>query len=78
MNFKRCLNDEENLHFAVKHAKHEMVKYLIEKGIDVNIKDTQYQTPLIIAVQNGDESMVKLLLDLGAKINGPGYSREKS
>ena len=74
MNFKGCLNNEENLHFAVKHGKHEMEKYLIEKGLDINSKDSQHQTPLMIAVQNEDESMVQLLLDLGAKINGLGYN----
>ena len=46
------------LHYAVKHRKCEMVKYLVEKGVDVNIKDSQHQTPLMIAVQNDDESMI--------------------
>ena len=44
------------LHYAVKHRKCEMVKYLVEKGVDVNIKDSQHQTPLMIAVQNDDEN----------------------
>ena len=57
------------IHYAVKHRKSDMVKYLVGKGVDVNIKDSQHETPLMIAVQNENGSFVKLLLDLGAKID---------
>jgi ankyrin repeat protein len=46
----------------------EMVEYLIERGADVNEKGEAWYTPIFGAAYRGDEAMVKLLLDNGAKI----------
>jgi ankyrin repeat protein len=46
----------------------ETMKFLIEKGIDINIKDTEYKTPLIKAVSLNRVKMVKYLLEQGADI----------
>ena len=47
----------------------EGVKYLIEKGEDVNAKDKDGRTALIHASKNGYLEMVKLLVKNGADIN---------
>ena len=45
------------------------MKLLLEKGADVESKDTDYgQTPLSWAAENGHEAVVKLLLEKGADV----------
>jgi ankyrin repeat protein len=44
-----------------------VVKLLLEKGADLDFKDTEYgRTPLSYTAENGDEAVVKLLLESGA------------
>ncbi|OAQ62928.1 ankyrin repeat domain-containing protein [Pochonia chlamydosporia 170] len=47
-----------------------IVKLLIDKGADVDLKDSRYgRTPLSWAAKNGHEAVVKLLLYKGAKVD---------
>ncbi|CCG52957.1 Protein of unknown function containing ankyrin repeat signature [Flavobacterium indicum GPTSA100-9 = DSM 17447] len=46
------------------------VKLLIEKGANVNYKDSNGQTPLILASITGNIEEIALLLKAGADING--------
>ena len=54
---------------AIQCENKEMVKYLITKEADVNVKDGHGQTALMFAVESGDLEIVKLLIKNGAKIN---------
>src|SRR5262249_16627558 len=45
------------------------VRFLIEKGADVNLATKRNQTPLAQAAMQGSEDIVRLLLDKGAKVN---------
>lgn len=45
------------------------VSLLLSRGADVNKKTSSGETPLYLAVWNGDESIVKLLLKKGAQVN---------
>jgi hypothetical protein len=55
------------LSFASDRDSLEMVNLLLERGADVNVKDTFYNaTPMIWAVQKGHAEIVKALLDRGA------------
>jgi len=49
---------------AINSGNKEMVKFLLERGIDPNSK-SPFGPVLFIAVQNKDKDMVKLLLDNG-------------
>lgn len=42
------------------------VSYLIAQGLDVNASGDFHQTPMFLAVRNGDVAMIELLLKLGA------------
>jgi ankyrin repeat protein len=42
------------------------VKLPLEKGADLESQDTYGRTPLLLAVENGHEAVVKLLLEKGA------------
>ena len=46
-----------------------MVKYLIEHGADITIKDKKKRTALFSACESGNEHLVRYLVGLGADIN---------
>ncbi len=58
------------LHQASSQGYNEIVKLLLEKGADTEIKDQHGMTPLTRAAQNGQLTAIILLLDSGAKISG--------
>ena len=60
------------LHIAAGSGKLDVVKYLIEKGADVNIEgegEFGIGTPLHIAARSGKLEVVKYLVEKGANIN---------
>ncbi|OEJ15271.1 hypothetical protein BFL38_13275 [Brachyspira hampsonii] len=54
---------------ASKNNDLETLKSLIEKGADVNAKDNDNWTALMLASDNGHLEVVKYLLDKGADVN---------
>lgn len=45
------------------------IEYLLQRGANINAQNVEGQTPLMIAAQNGDLSVVNGLLEYGAKPN---------
>jgi quinoprotein dehydrogenase-associated probable ABC transporter substrate-binding protein len=68
----------EELNNAAMAADIERVKYLLtKKGIDINNKGSDGETPLHLAVVNSDNELITLLLDRKARIDEPdqdGYT----
>jgi ankyrin repeat protein len=58
------------LYYAIRHDDIELLKYVLDMGINLNINlfDDGY-TPLYLASKHGYEHIVKLLLDYGALTN---------
>ncbi|KAH8920186.1 ankyrin [Atractiella rhizophila] len=56
-------NSYTPLHAAVSWNQKEILKYLIEKGGDINIKDDDGETPIYTVEE---EDMLRLVLELGA------------
>ena len=54
------------LHYAAFSGHTEVVTYLVEKGADINAQSTNGSTPLMMAVYEGREAVVKQLITLGA------------
>lgn len=55
------------LHLAILKKEYGFVEYLVNAGVDVNIRDTTYgTTPLIYAADQGAHHQVQLLLAAGA------------
>jgi len=55
------------LSYACDHGNVELVKLLLERGADVNVKDTFYgEVPLGWALSKGNAQIVRLLLDKNA------------
>lgn len=67
------------IHPAIISENIELVKLLLDRGVDVNaISSESSTTPLITAINQYQDSekaytIVKLLLEAGAKPDGPGY-----
>lgn len=56
------------LHIAVHNEQTAMAAYLIERGADVNITDSDLQTPLHIACFVANVELVSLLIENGADV----------
>ncbi|MFH1882065.1 MAG: ankyrin repeat domain-containing protein [Planctomycetota bacterium] len=58
-----------SLHTAARQGLQEELKKLIEKGTDVNAKDSSGQTALHYAAREGYKEIIELLLENGADVN---------
>lgn len=47
----------------------KVVKFLLEKGVDVNKSNLRRESPLILATKNQDIDIIRLLVDGGANVN---------
>jgi ankyrin repeat protein len=57
------------LHYAAMCGQLDIMRDLIKKGAEVNIKDTRNQSPLLWAASKGHHEMVAFLITQGADIN---------
>ncbi|MEM8642539.1 MAG: ankyrin repeat domain-containing protein [Cyanobacteria bacterium P01_G01_bin.54] len=60
---------EFSFHQAAEQGKIESVQSLLNKGIDVNIQNTNHETALNLACESGQLEMVKFLQSKSADIN---------
>ena len=60
---------ELNSHRAAQRADYVAVKLLLQDGINVDIKDETWETPLYHAVRRGDYAIAQLLLNQSANVN---------
>ena len=59
------------LHSAAAGGHVEAIRWLVSYGLDVNAKDDRHRTPLFYAILLGEETAVKILLELGASALRP-------
>jgi len=57
------------LHTSSQGGKEDIVKILLKRGADVNLKSKEGNAPLMAAAFNHHESVVKILLEAGAEVN---------
>ena len=65
------------LHYACARGHLEVAQYLLANGAIVDALSPSNTTPLMMAVQSGNEALVKLLLDKGADLqvrNSQGFT----
>ncbi len=65
------IEGDKPLSVAIKHKNKDMIRTLVDLGINVNglgnVKKDQY--PIEYAIENSDSEIVKFLIDLGADVN---------
>ena len=61
------------IHCAVVGAKIEVVRFLVEKGADLDAKNKNGLSPLFTALDRGRNSIAAVLIDNGADLNFRGY-----
>ncbi|KAL4788864.1 hypothetical protein BDV19DRAFT_48930 [Aspergillus venezuelensis] len=72
-------NSFTSLMIAAYCGHYATVKVLLEKGAEIEAKDTEYRgTPLAWALEKEDETMIKLLLKAGADVNVKYYVHDVS
>ena len=68
-----CGDNWNLLHIALvsvtKPPRPEVVRHLIELGVDVNARDRRRWTPLHFAARTKNPAVVKLLIEAGADVN---------
>ena len=64
------------LHESATEGHHEVLRYLIEQGGNVDAKASNGYTPLHLAASGGHVECVKVLLEHGANINEPDDFRK--
>ena len=69
VNTRDLSSGETALHFVTRDRDGPWMRYLIEKGADVNQRDKEGVTPLIIAAEQRYTDGVRLLLAAGADVN---------
>ena len=57
------------MHGAAVNGREEIVELLTSKGADVNAKDDNQSTPLLLATSQGDMEVARLLILKGADVN---------
>lgn len=57
------------LHWAITHNDGDFIKYLVESGADINLRDAGGTTPLNASIYNSNMDYMKTLIELGADLS---------
>eukprot|EP00794_Sanderia_malayensis_P018196 gene18196-20012_t len=63
----KIMNGRMPIHFAADYGQLEVLKFLVDQGADINLKDDHGITPLLAAIFEEHASCVKYLLSKGAR-----------
>lgn len=55
--------------YAARYGRAAVVKYMLDKGVDVQTKDYEFFSALHAGVMSNDTETVKVLLEAGAEVN---------
>ncbi len=61
--------DKNALHLAARNGHIDVVKILIEQGVDMNEQDKDRRNALHLAAHNGHRAVVKLLIKNGCSLD---------
>ena len=63
------------LNAAARSGLNEIIRELLQSGVDANAADAQGCTPLMQAATGGNALAIKLLIDAGADINARDHQK---
>jgi hypothetical protein len=73
--YNNSIDDFPPLHLAVEYGYHDMVKFLLDKGAEINDQENFSKfTPLHFAAVGGHKAIAELLLTKGADVNAKDKS----
>ncbi|RWS30202.1 myotrophin-like protein [Leptotrombidium deliense] len=58
------------LHYAADYGQKEIIRYLIDKGANVNVVDKHGISPLLAAIWEGHTDCIKYMIEKGADVTG--------
>ena len=61
-------DNRSGLHLAARHNQLDVVKFFLDQGADINIKDAFGRTPLREALENKNFEVIELLNEHDAKV----------
>lgn len=76
INTRDIVTGDSALHVVIARHDYQWLEYLIYRGADVNIRNSQGTTPLWLAINSGFTEAATLLISKGARVNDPGPSGE--
>ncbi len=76
VNTRDVTSGDGALHIVVKRGDLLYLRYLLSKGADPNLRDGDGNTPLLLAVQYGQNDAVDVLTGAGANVNLANASGE--
>ncbi|RWS15412.1 hypothetical protein B4U79_11950 [Dinothrombium tinctorium] len=65
-----CVDGRMPLHYAADYGQKDIIRFLIEKGANVNALDKHGISPLLAAIWEGHTDCIKLMIEKGASIDG--------
>ncbi|XP_071636453.1 uncharacterized protein [Temnothorax longispinosus] len=68
----KCNDDFTILHIALQENNLEMIKYLVDKGCNINVKNASGSKPIHIVAREGYKDIVEFFLSKGLSINDRG------
>ena len=77
LNFNAMIEGTTALHCAISNGREKIVRYLVENGADLNLKDSDGWMPGDMAIQYGRETLLGYLKENGAQITPPQPIKEE-
>ncbi|XP_031630464.1 myotrophin [Contarinia nasturtii] len=65
-NVNQQITTRAPIHYAADYGQSDVLRYLINKGADVNTRDKHGITPILAATWEGHTNCVRILLENGA------------
>ena len=60
---------ETPIYYAIKNSKKAIVKFLIERNVNIDHRSAKQLSPYMLAKRHADKEIIKMLIEAGCKTN---------